>query len=42
MFERVLNIPLLKNKAGKRCAKGTLDAAKQNINLRDICFELPR
>ena len=27
MFEGVLNVPLLKNKAGVRCAKRTLDAA---------------
>ena len=29
MFEGVLNIPLLKNKAGVRCTKGTLVAAKK-------------
>ena len=29
MFKRVLNMPLLKNKAGVRCAKRTLDAAKK-------------
>ena len=40
MFEGVLNMPLLKNKAVERYANRTLDAARQNVNLRDKCFVL--
>ena len=38
MFEGVVNMPLLQNKAGARCAERTLDAATWNINLRDVCL----
>ena len=38
MFEGVLNMPLLKNKAGVRCAKRILHAATWNVNLCDMCF----
>ena len=31
---------LIKNKAGVRCAKGTLNAATLKVNLRDMCFEI--
>ena len=31
---------LLKNKAGVRCPKRTLDAAKYNVHVRDIPFEI--
>ena len=40
MIEVVLNMPQLKNKAGVGCAKGTLDAATGNVNLRYMCFEI--
>ena len=40
MFEGVVNMPLLQNKAGARCAERTLDAATWNVNLRDVCFEI--
>ena len=40
MFEGVLNMPLLENKAGVSCAKTTLDAATWNVNLLDECFEI--
>ena len=33
MCDGVLNMPLLKNKAGAKCAKRTLDAATWNVNL---------
>ena len=36
MFEGVLNMTVLKSKAGVKCAKRTLDAAKQNVNVSDI------
>ena len=36
MFKGFLNSPLLKNKAGIRRAKRTLDAARENVNLGDI------
>ena len=39
MLVGVLNMPLLQNKAGVRCAKTTLGATTGNINLRDVCFE---
>ena len=29
---------LLKSKTGVRCPKRTLDVAKYNVNVRDICF----
>ena len=31
---------LLKSNAGVRCPKRTLDAAKQNVDVRDMCFEI--
>ena len=40
MLERVLNMSLLKHIADVRCAKRTLDAAKWNVNVRDISFEI--
>ena len=40
MFETVLNMLLLKNEAGVRCPKRTLDAAKSNVNVHDISFEM--
>ena len=40
MFEGVLNVPLLQNKAGVRCAERTLDIATWNIDARDVCFEI--
>ena len=40
MFEGILNMFLLKNKAGVRCAKRTLNAAKWNVNLPDTCLEI--
>ena len=40
MFEGILNMFLLKNKAGVRCPKRTLDAVKKNVNVGDLCFEI--
>ena len=40
MLEGVLNMPLLQNKKGVRCAKRALNAATLNINIPDVCFEI--
>ena len=40
MFEGVLNMLLLKSKAGVRCPKRTLNVPKYKVNVRDICFEI--
>ena len=39
MFEGVLNMPLLKNKAGVSCAKRTLNATSE-CRLRNMCFQI--
>ena len=40
MFDGVLNMLLLKSKASVRCPKRTLNTAKYNVNVYDICFEI--
>ena len=40
MFEGVLNMPLLQNKTGVRCAERTLDAATWNKDVRDMFWNI--
>ena len=40
MLDGVLIMLQLKNKAGVRCPKRTLDAAKFNVNVCEIYFEI--
>ena len=40
MLEGVLNMVLLKSKAGVPCPKKNSRPAKYNENVRDTCFEI--